>query len=63
MPIDHPPIPAEDRLPAWRRACPAYGEMREAGATDQEAHEAAIVAVQTKLPLSWKEARSKPSTP
>ena len=35
---------------------PAYGEMRQAGATDQEAHEAAVVAVQTVLPLSWSEA-------
>jgi hypothetical protein len=30
--------------------------MREAGASDQEAHEAAVAAVQTVLPLSWKEA-------
>jgi hypothetical protein len=27
-----------------------------AGATDHEAHEAAVTAVQTVLPLSWKEA-------
>jgi putative tryptophan/tyrosine transport system substrate-binding protein len=32
MSIEHPPIPTEDRLPAWRRACLAYGEMRQAGA-------------------------------
>jgi hypothetical protein len=56
MSIEHPPIPTEDRLPAWRRACLAYGEMRQAGATDQEAHDAAVAAVQTVLPLSWKEA-------
>jgi len=30
--------------------------MRQAGATHQEAHEAAVVAVQEVLPLSWKEA-------
>jgi hypothetical protein len=30
--------------------------MREAGATDQEAHEAAVAAVLTVLPLPWKEA-------
>jgi hypothetical protein len=30
--------------------------MRQAGASDQEAHEAAVAAVQTVLPLSWKEA-------
>jgi hypothetical protein len=41
MSVDRPPIPTEDRLPAWRRACLAYREMRQAGATDQEAHEAA----------------------
>ena|SRR5262245_32624887 len=51
-----PPTPTEDRIPAWRRACLAYREMRQAGASDQEAHEAAVEAVQTVLPLSWKEA-------
>jgi hypothetical protein len=56
MSIEHPPIPTEDRLPAWRRACLAYGEMRQVGATDQEAHEAAVSAMQTILPLSWNEA-------
>jgi len=30
--------------------------MRQAGASDQEAHEAAVAAVQTVLPLPWKEA-------
>jgi hypothetical protein len=49
-------MPTEDRLPAWRRACLAYGEMRQAGATDQEAHEAAVATVLTVLPLPWKEA-------
>jgi hypothetical protein len=43
-------------LPAWRRARLAYGEMRQAGATDQEAHDAAVAAVQTVLPPSWNEA-------
>jgi hypothetical protein len=56
MSIEHPPIPTDDRLPAWRRGCLAYGEMRQAGATDKEAHEAAVAAVQTVLPLSWTEA-------
>jgi hypothetical protein len=50
MSVDRPPIPTEDRLPAWRRACFAYSEMREAGATEQ-AHEAAVAAVQTVLSL------------
>jgi hypothetical protein len=59
MSVDHPQIPTEDRLPAWRRACLAYGEMRQAGATNQEAHEAAVGPVQTVLPLPWKEASVK----
>jgi hypothetical protein len=50
------PIPSEERLPAWRRACLAYHEWRQAGASDQKAHEAAVAAVQTVLPLPWKEA-------
>jgi hypothetical protein len=33
--------------------------MRQAGATDQEAHEAAVAAVQTVLPLPWKEASAE----
>jgi hypothetical protein len=31
--------------------------MREAGASDQEAHEAAVAAVQEVLPLPWKGGR------
>jgi len=48
--------PTEDRLPAWRRACLAYDEWRQAGANDHEAREAAVAAVQTVLPLPWQEA-------
>ena len=60
MSVERPPTPTEDRLPAWRRACLAYREMREAGGGDQEAHEAAIAAVQQVLPtLSWKEASAE----
>jgi hypothetical protein len=33
--------------------------MREAGASDQEAHEAAVAAVQEVLPLPWKEASAE----
>jgi len=51
--------PTDDRKPAWRRACLAYREMRQAGASDQEAHEAAVAAVQTVLPISWKEASAE----
>jgi hypothetical protein len=56
MPVEHSTIPTDERKPAWRSACLAYREMREAGASDQEAHEAAVAAVQQMLPLSWKEA-------
>jgi hypothetical protein len=31
----------------------------QAGATDQEAHEAAVAAVQTVVPLAWKEASAE----
>src|SRR5262245_11230687 len=48
MTVERPPIPTEERMPAWRRACLAYREMRQAGASDQEAHEAAVTAVQAK---------------
>jgi hypothetical protein len=38
-------------------ACLAYREMRQAGASDQEAHEAAVAAAQEVLSSpSWKEA-------
>jgi len=60
MSVERPPTPTEDRLPAWHLACLAYREMREAGASDQEAHEAAVAAVQQVLPLlSRKEASSE----
>jgi hypothetical protein len=51
MSVERPPIPTEERKPAWRRACLAYREIREAGGSDQEAHEAAVAAVQQVLPL------------
>ena len=52
MTIERPPIPTEERKPAWRRACLAY--------RDQEAHEAAVAAVQQVLPqLSRKEASAE----
>src|SRR5262249_2540589 len=60
MSIERPPIPTEERKAAWRRACLAYREMREAGASDQKAHEAAVAAVQQVLPLlSRKEASAE----
>ena len=47
-------------LPAWRRACLAYREIREAGGSDQQAHEAAVEAVLQVLPLlSQKEASAE----
>jgi hypothetical protein len=49
----------EKRKPAWHRACLAYREMRQAGPSDHQAHEAAVEAVQAVLPLSWKEQSAK----
>ena len=65
MTSERPPIPTEERKPTWRRACLAYREMRQAGASDQEAHEAADATVQQALPLSCLGRRrvSKRSTP
>jgi len=51
MTVEPPPIPTDGHLPAWRRACLSYREIREAGGSDQEAHEAAIAAVRQVLPL------------
>ena len=56
MTIERPPIPTDDRKPAWHRACLAYREMRQAGASHQAAHEAAVAAVQEVLPMPWTEA-------
>jgi hypothetical protein len=46
-------------LPAWRRACLAYRQWRQAGASGQEAHESAIAAVQTVPSLPWNEASAE----
>jgi len=54
-----PPISTEERKPAWRLACLAYRAKRRDGASDQEAHEAAVAAVQSVLPLPWKEASTE----
>jgi len=55
MTIECPPVPTEERKPAWRRACLAR-EMRRAGRSEHEAHLAAVAAVQAVLPLPYKEA-------
>jgi hypothetical protein len=55
MSVERPPIPTEDRLPAWRRACLAYREIRKAGGSDQQAHEVAVEAVLSVLPLLSRE--------
>jgi hypothetical protein len=49
----------EERKPAWYLACLAYRAKRSEGASDQEAHEAVVAAVQSVLPLPWKEASAK----
>jgi hypothetical protein len=59
MSFDRPPTPTEERKPAWRRACLAYREKRRAGASDHEAHLAAVAAVQEVLPLPYKEASTE----
>jgi hypothetical protein len=59
MSVERPPIPTDERKPAWRLACLAYRAKRREGASDQEAHEAAVAAVQSVLPLPWKEASAE----
>jgi hypothetical protein len=59
MSIERPPIPTEERKPAWRLACLAYRAKRRVGASDQEAHEAAVAAVQAVWPSPWKEASAE----
>ena len=60
MSVERPPTPTEERLPAWRRACLAYREIREADGIDQQAHDAAVEAVLGVLPLlSRKEASAE----
>ena len=44
--------------PAWRRACLAYREMRQAGASHLGVLEAAVAAMQCNL-YSWKEASAE----
>jgi hypothetical protein len=44
---------------ARRAACLAHREKRREGASDHEAHEAAVAAVQALLPLPWKEASAE----
>jgi hypothetical protein len=48
-----PTKPTEQRKPAWRLACLAYRAKRREGSSDQAAHEAAVAAVQSVLPLPW----------
>ena len=59
MAVERPPISTDERKPAWRLACLAYREKRRAGAGDHEAHEAAVAAVQSVLPLRCKEASAE----
>jgi hypothetical protein len=46
---ERPPIPTEERKPAWHLACLAYLAKRHEGGSDQEAHEAAVAGG-----LSWR---------
>jgi len=54
MSVERPPMPTEERRPAWRRACLAYREMRQAGASDQQAHEAAAYATRYHPEWFWQ---------
>jgi hypothetical protein len=54
--MSRPPIPTEERKPAW---CLAYRAKRREGASHLEVHEAAVAAVQSVLPLPWKEASAE----
>jgi len=56
MSLDGPPIPTEKRKLALRLACLAYRAKRRDMLSDREGHEAAVAAVQSVLPLTWKEA-------
>jgi hypothetical protein len=57
--VERPPIPTEERKPTWRAACLAYRAKRREGTSDQEAHEEVVAAVQSVLPLPWKEASAE----
>jgi hypothetical protein len=59
MTVERPPILTEQRKPAWRLACLAYRAKRREGASHQDAHEAAVAAVRSVLPLPWEEASAE----
>jgi len=54
-----PPIPTEERKPAWRRACLAYRECATPVPAIKSAHKAAVAAVQELLSLPWREASAE----
>ena len=56
MTIERAAIPTDESRPGWRRACLAYRQMRRAGASDQQAHEAAVATVQSMWPVPFREA-------
>jgi len=56
---ERPPIPTEERKPAWRLAGLAYRAKRREGSSHLDAHEAAVAAVQSVLPLPWQEASAE----
>jgi hypothetical protein len=58
MSAERSPIPTVERKTTWRAAC-AYRAKRREGASDQKAHEAAVAALQSVLPLPWKEASAE----
>ena len=56
MAIERPAIPTEERKPTRRLACLAYRAKRREGSGHRDAHEAAVAAVRSVLPLAWKDA-------
>jgi hypothetical protein len=53
---DRSRAPSPEREPAWRAACVAYREKRQAGCRDLEAHHAALAALQAVWPMPDREA-------
>jgi hypothetical protein len=59
MSVERPAITTENRKPAWRAACLAYRAKRSEGASEHEAWETAVAALQAVWPLPFKEALQK----
>ena len=56
---EHPTLPGEDMKPAWRTACVAYRQVRQAGELDHPAWLAARTAVLSVRPELDDDASSR----